>query len=74
MTKNPIMHGRTKHIEIKYHSIRDLIIAIEIKQEFYTMKYHLTDLFLKTPPQAWFESFQAQLAIYNFNSRKSVED
>ncbi|GJW69993.1 retrovirus-related pol polyprotein from transposon TNT 1-94 [Tanacetum coccineum] len=27
MTRNPIMHGRTRHIEIKYHYIRELVIG-----------------------------------------------
>ncbi len=34
MTKNPVMHGRTKHIEIKHHFIRDLVGRKEIKLEF----------------------------------------
>lgn len=27
MTRNQVMHGRTKHIEIKHHYIRDLVAA-----------------------------------------------
>ena len=25
MSKNPVQHSKTKHIEIKYHFIRDLV-------------------------------------------------
>ena len=34
LAKNPVFHGRSKHIEIKYHFIRELIENGEIKMEF----------------------------------------
>lgn len=34
MTKNPINHGRAKHIDIKYHHIREVVDAEVIKIEY----------------------------------------
>ena len=28
MSKNPMFHGRTKHIELRYHFIRDQVISV----------------------------------------------
>uniref|UniRef100_H3H9X7 Retroviral polymerase SH3-like domain-containing protein n=1 Tax=Phytophthora ramorum TaxID=164328 RepID=H3H9X7_PHYRM len=34
MTKNPVNHGRAKHIDIKYHHIRDEVKRGEVKLEY----------------------------------------
>ena len=34
MTKNPVNHGRAKHIDIKYHHIRDEVKFGEVKLEY----------------------------------------
>ena len=37
LVKNPVFHGRSKHIDIQYHCTRDLV-----KQEKIQLKYILT--------------------------------
>ena len=34
LSKNPVFYGRSKHIEIKYHFIRELMENGDIKIEF----------------------------------------
>ena len=34
MTKNPVNHGRAKHIDIKYHHIRDEVKRGEVKLKY----------------------------------------
>ncbi|GAB9477703.1 Integrase catalytic core protein, partial [Globisporangium polare] len=34
MTKNPVNHGRAKHIDIKYHHIRDEVKSGEVEVEY----------------------------------------
>ena len=41
MTKNPVNHGRAKHIDIKYHHIRD-----EVKRGLVQVEYKPTDAML----------------------------
>ena len=33
LSKNPVFHGRSKHIEIRYHFIRELVENGDIKME-----------------------------------------
>jgi hypothetical protein len=35
ITKNPVNHGHAKHIDIKYHHIRDEIKRGEVKIEYF---------------------------------------
>ncbi|CAN1248499.1 Retrovirus-related Pol polyprotein from transposon TNT 1-94 [Linum perenne] len=47
MSKNPIHHSRTKHIDIKYHFLRDLVLQNVIDIKFISTHDQLADLFTK---------------------------
>ena len=47
MAKNPQFHGRTKHIEIKYHFIRDQVKIGAIELMHYQTGDMLADMFTK---------------------------
>ena len=47
LTKNPIQHSRTKHIEIKHHFIRDHAQKGDIVLEFVNTDLQLADIFTK---------------------------
>ena len=47
LSKNPVFHGRSKHIEIKYHFIRELVENGDIKMEFCKSEQQLADIFTK---------------------------
>ena len=34
ISKNPVMHSKTKHISIKYHFVRELVQDKEIRLEY----------------------------------------
>ncbi|KAG2758423.1 hypothetical protein Pcac1_g29444 [Phytophthora cactorum] len=44
MTKNPVNHGRAKHIDIKYHHIRDEVKRGEVKLEYCETSLMLADI------------------------------
>jgi len=47
LTKNPIMHSRTKHIEIRHHFLRDHINKGNYEIEYVDTKHQLADIFTK---------------------------
>lgn len=47
LAKNPVFHGRSKRIGVKYHYIRDLVNDGEIELEFCRTKEQVADIFTK---------------------------
>ncbi|XP_042972660.1 uncharacterized protein LOC122304450, partial [Carya illinoinensis] len=47
LSKNPIQHSRTKHIEIRYHFLRDHVQKGDIMLEFTNTHDQLADIFTK---------------------------
>ncbi|XP_012837630.1 PREDICTED: uncharacterized protein LOC105958166 [Erythranthe guttata] len=45
--KNPVQHSRTKHIEIRYHFIRNLVEEGTVSLEYVTTEKQLADIFTK---------------------------
>ena len=47
ISKNPIQHSRTKHIEIRHHFLRDHVQKGDIALEFISTGKQLADIFTK---------------------------
>nr|GEU63770.1 retrovirus-related Pol polyprotein from transposon TNT 1-94 [Tanacetum cinerariifolium] len=47
ISNSPILHSRTKHIDIRYHFIRDHILKGDIELHFIPTEYQLADIFTK---------------------------
>jgi len=47
LANNPEQHKRTKHISVKYHYIRDLVMKKEIILEYIDTNSQLADMFTK---------------------------
>ncbi|GJQ90244.1 hypothetical protein Tco_0001383 [Tanacetum coccineum] len=52
---NPVQHSRTKHINIRYHFIKEHVEKGTIELYFVGMEYQLADLFTKALPKERFE-------------------
>ncbi|GJR21293.1 hypothetical protein Tco_0969820 [Tanacetum coccineum] len=52
---NPVQHLRTKHINIRYHFIKEHVEKGTIELYFVGAKYQLADLFTKALPKERFE-------------------
>ena len=48
LTKNPEDHKRTKHIQVKYHVVREYVEDGEIEFKYINTKNQLADMFTKS--------------------------
>ena len=55
ISKNPMMHSKTKHIPIKFHFLREYVTKKNIKLEYVETKEHIADIFTKPLPRETFE-------------------
>ena len=65
MTKNPVFHARSKHIELRHHFIRDLVNKGEICIEFVSTHDQPADILTKSVTIEKFEKFKNFLKITN---------
>ncbi|KAH9726202.1 hypothetical protein KPL70_008169 [Citrus sinensis] len=65
LTKNPVFHAKSKHIELRYHYIRDLVSKGEVNMEFISTNEQPADFLTKAIIIEKFEKFKKQLKITN---------
>ena len=63
LTKNPIQHSRTKHIEIRHHFIRDHMQKGNIEICFVNSDQQLADIFTKLLQEERFCSLRKEIGI-----------
>ena len=63
MSKNPIMHSKTKHIPIKYHYLREQVYQKTIKLEYIGTKEQIVDIFTKPLPKEAFERLRQKMGV-----------
>ena len=63
MSKNPILHSKTKHISIKYHVLREKVVAKEIRLDYVNTKEYIVDIFTKALPKDTFECLRGMLGV-----------
>jgi hypothetical protein len=64
ISKNPVMHSKTKHIPIKFHFLREQVMSKVIKVEYVGTKDQIEDVFTKPLSKMQFESLGDQLGVY----------
>ncbi|GJT53016.1 hypothetical protein Tco_0988070 [Tanacetum coccineum] len=67
ISNNPILHSRTKHIDIRYHFIKDHILKGDIKLHFIPTEYQLADIFTKPLDEPTFIRLKAELGMLNID-------
>ena len=69
------MHGRSKHIEIKFHYIRQLVKEKEVAMEFCKSEDQVADILTKPLQAEAFYKLNHKLGVCSFESlslRKAV--
>jgi hypothetical protein len=70
MADNPVEHSRTKHIDIRYHFLRDHQQRGDIKIAYVNTKNQLADIFIKPLDEKTFSKLRNELNIldsWNFD-------
>ena len=63
ISKNLVMHSKTKHILIKFHFSREHVIEKNIKLEYIGTKEQIVGIFTKILPRETFEYLRQKLGI-----------
>ncbi len=63
LTKNPIQHSRTKHIEIRHHFIRDHVLNSDVTLQFVCTDNQLADIFTKPLSEERFSVLRRGLGV-----------
>ena len=63
ISKNPVQHSRTKHIDICHHFIRELVENKTVVIEHVATENQLADIFTKALDSSRFDSLKKSLGI-----------
>jgi len=63
LIRNPELHRPTKHIDVRFHLIRDHVEKKNICIEYVSSKEQLADIFTKGLPKETFIQFRDELNV-----------
>ncbi|GKE08329.1 hypothetical protein Tco_1411880 [Tanacetum coccineum] len=72
LMKNPVFHGRSKHIDTKYHFIRECVEREDIQVEFKSVEYQKADILTKALPKIKFLTMRQLIGLKDL--RHSIFD
>ena len=63
LSKNPMLHRRSKHIDVRFHFLRDLCKEGTIELNFFRSDEQIVDLFTKSLKQPLFEKLRRKMGM-----------
>ncbi|XP_071739048.1 uncharacterized mitochondrial protein AtMg00810-like [Rutidosis leptorrhynchoides] len=63
LSQNPVSNKRSKHIDIDYHFVRELVSSEKLYTKFVPTALQLAVIFTKSLPRSLFESFHSKLHV-----------
>jgi hypothetical protein len=63
LSENPVFHDKSKHIEIKYHYIRDMVQRKAVHVQYLSTHEQVADVFTKPLARTKFEYFCERLGL-----------
>eukprot|EP00253_Pinus_taeda_P035289 PITA_35289 len=68
ISKNPVMHSKTKHIPIKYLFLQEQVLEQKVKLEYVPSKEQVDDILTKPLPRETFEYLRQKLGVVDASS------
>jgi reverse transcriptase-like protein len=65
VAKNPVLHSKTKHIEVRFHFLRDHVEKGDIELSYVPTHDQLADIFTKPLDQSTFNRLRGELGVCN---------
>lgn len=63
LSKNPVLHSKAKHIEVRYHFLRDHVNNGDIIIDHVRTEAQVADIFTKALYQATYENLRSKLGM-----------
>jgi hypothetical protein len=72
LSKNPVFHGRCKHIGVRFHFLRDLVNEGTLRLEHCGSQEQVADIFTKPLKRETFESLRHKLGVGSVGDKLSL--
>jgi hypothetical protein len=73
LSKNPVMHGRCKHIDVRYHFLRDLTKDGAVEMKFCTSQEQIADIMTKALKLETFYKLRAKMGMCDLKDLEVVD-
>jgi hypothetical protein len=68
LSKNPVLHSKTKHIPIKYHFLREQVTNQIVQVHYIPTTEQIADIFTKLLAKTPFEYLREKLGVISFHT------
>lgn len=74
IAQNPVQHGRTKHINVKFHVLREAEKNLFIKILYCPIEVQLADAMTKALPLSKLEFLKMRLVMFKANFKEEYQN